>query len=542
MKSKALEIDLPESYSRFYMDFVSGRISGLDPAHGAFRDTGLWKSLAETAISKCRGTPGFWKEFEDHNARLGGSEKAIKNVRSLAAGNCVAVLGGQQPSLLGGSLLVLYKAATIIALAERFKSVTGVPCAPVFIVSGDDSDFTETSGCTLFDGSLRRLSAAFSQEGYRSGQMVGTLPVAEEKELGDSLLASVGDLRGKAFVEDLLAGASGVARDHGEFVGALMSRLFSGRGLLVLEGRSLEMRRSGRELFGAYLAKREELAVAVRAKGKELESRGYHAQISGPGLDWWLFKIEDGLRKKSGEGGADALKRGLAEAPESISPNVALRPLWRDSTFPAVLDVLGPSEVAYTVQLTDAYKTLEVSPRGLFPRLSMTLVPPEGEIVAGGWGEEQLSGLLNDFENLVRTHYARLIPPDAKKALSMSRSALGDSLRELGRTLGELSPKWGKAAESVGHAGEKGLSKLEDEIVESLKRDAQKDNPRLKGLGDFLRPAGKMQERTVSALYPLLERGEPFLEDLAVLAATHVGECVSGRVRHYCYGLGGGGD
>lgn len=538
MGNKVLAVDLPDSYSRLYMDFVAGRLSGMEPAHGAFSDPALWKPLAETAVSGCRATPGVWKELGEHNARLGAAERAMENVRALAAGSCVAVMGGQQPSLLGGTLLVLYKAATIVALAERFEQVTDIKCAPIFIVSGDDSDFTETGRCMLFDGSLRRLGVGFSQEGYRSGQMVGMLPLKEEEQLAGSLLGSVGDSQGKAFVEGLIGAAAGAARDHGEFVGALLSGLFSARGLVVLEGRSAETRAAGRGLFESYLARRGELADAVRAKGEKLESRGYHAQLSGPGMDWWLFMIEQGLRKKPGDGGAEALKRVLAESPERISPNVALRPMWRDSTFPAALDVLGPSEVAYTVQLGGAYEMLGVSARGIFPRLSVTLVPPEGEAIAGGWGAEELGALLNDFDSTVKSHYRGLIPAEAVKALNAGRRAVRDGIDKLALNLDALSPRWGKAARSVGEGSEKGLSKLENEIVESLKREAQKRNPRLKGLSDFLRPEGNLQERAVSLLFPLLEEGEAFIEEVMSMAAAHVNDCMSGRVRHYCYRLG----
>lgn len=542
MRNKFLAIELPDTYSRLYVDFLKGRVPDLDPSRGAFGDPGGWKSLVETATSEGRATPEFWAEFADHNARLGAAEKALENAEALRTGASVAVMGGQQPGLLGGALLVMYKAATIVALAEKMERVTGKACVPVFIVSGDDSDFAEISRCTVFDGSLKRLSLGFSQGGYRSGQMVGALSAGEERGLAASLTASVGDRAGRPFVEELIAGAAGAARDHGEFVGALISRLFSNKGLLVLEGRSRAMRVSGRELFESYLANREELALSVRAKGKELESRGYHAQLGGPGLDWWLFKIEDGLRKKAGEGGAEALSRGLEENPQSISPNVALRPLWRDSTFPSAMNVLGPSEVAYTIQIRDAYRALGVSPRGIFPRMSVTLVPAEGEQVSGAWGSTEMTGLIHDFEGTLRAHYRNLVPAEALEALETSKSSLGNTLGGLARALREFSGKWEKGAESVRNAGEKGLSKLENDIIESKKRGAENDNPRLKGLGDFLAPDGRLQERSVSMLYPLLELGEPFVEDLMELARTHVSDCSKGDVRQYCYRLGGEGD
>lgn len=540
LRDKTLAIDLPDFYSRLYMDFVAGKVDGLEPAHLAFSDSGLWPSLAEQALSSCRATAKFWHELETLNRRLGAADRALKGIEKLAGGGCVVVVGGQQPGLLGGALLVLYKAATIVALAEHFEKSTGTRCAPVFIVSGDDSDFVETSHCTLFDGSLRRLGLAFSSKSYEAGRMVGALSVKEESDLGASLMDSVGDPPGRKFVKDLVETSAGSAGDHGEFVGAMLSRLFSDEGLIVLDGRSAEMRRVGGGLFASYLSRREELTVAVRAKGRELERRGYHAQLSGPGLEWWLFKVEEGIRKKSGEGGATALEAALSESPESLTPNVALRPLWRDSTLPSVFGVLGASEVAYTLQLSEAYKMLGVPPRGLFPRLCVTAVPAEGELVAGGWGGRELDVLLNDFEGAVKSHYRRLVPKEAVEALDAARGTVGRSLGELERTLEGISGRWGKAARSVGQASEKGLSRLGDDMVDALRRDSQKDNPRLKGLGEFLLPDGRPQERTVSMLMPMLEEGASFVERVMDMAREHVVMCSSGRVCHYCYRLGDG--
>lgn len=537
MKSRTLAVDIPQYYPRLYMDFVCGKVSGLDPAHESFSVPGAWPALAEQALSGCRATPGFWGELKDYNSHLGASTKVIENIRELAGGGCAAVIGGQQPGLLGGALLVLYKAATIVAAAEHFREVTGIPCAPIYIVSGDDSDFVEAKKCTLYNSSLKRLSIEYSGEGYRTGQMVGTLSAQEEKDLAGSLLDSVADMPGTKFVEGLIESSGDSAQDHGELVGAMLSGLFSNEGLIILEGRSEEMRRAGRELFESYLSRREELAVAVRAKGKELESRGYHAQLSGPGLDWWLFMVEEDLRKKSGGGGIDGLRRAAAESPGSLTPNVALRPLWRDSTLPTVFSVLGAGEVAYTLQLSEAYRMLGVPARGIFPRLSVTLMPDETIEIAGGWKEDSHAALLSDYEGVSRSHYRRLMPDAAVKALDGARSAVGGSMGELERALSGMSEKWGKAARSVGHANEKGLSRLESEMLDALKRDAEKANPRLKGLGDFLLPDGKLQERTVSILMPLLWEGASFVEDVMALAREHVKACTLGNVRHYCYGL-----
>ena len=530
-----LPIAPPAFYTRLYTDFVCGKAEGHGDAHVLFMETGGWGPLARRKLSERKATAGLWSEIEGLNRRLGAAGGAVENVTSLAGGETVAVVGGQQPGLLGGPLLVLYKAATCVALAERFQEVTGIRCAPVFVVSSDDSDLEEIKRCTLYDGSLRRLALGFPEEAYVAGQVVGSLSAEAEKELARSLQASVGGARGGDFVEGMLRAAAEVAADHGEFVAATLCGLFSDRGLVVVDGRSAEMRRAGAPAFKSYLKMRTELRDAVRSAGEEMTGRGHHAQISGQGLDWWLFMNDGNVRKKLGEESVMGVERAIDESPEKLSPNVALRPIWRDSVLPAVFCVCGPSEVAYSLQLRQAYKMLGVTPPGLFPRLSVTLIPGEGEDVAGGWMEAGLSSLLNDFDGAVRSHYRSLAPPGAVSALEKAKAAVAGGMKELAGSLAGVSAELGKAAESVLRASGKGLDRLENDIVDGVKRDAEARNPRLKGLGDFILPDGKLQERTASMLVPFLEEGGTFMETLTSMARSHVHGCESGKVRHYCY-------
>ncbi len=62
-------------------------------------------------------------------------------MRNLPHGPSVVVTG-QQPGLLGGPLLTVYKIATAIKLARR-RTETGFPTVPVFWSGDDDDDLAE---------------------------------------------------------------------------------------------------------------------------------------------------------------------------------------------------------------------------------------------------------------------------------------------------------------------------------------------------------------------------------------------------------------
>ena len=69
----------------------------------------------------------------------------------LADGAVLAVTTGQQPGLFTGPLYTIYKALSVIALAQRLERELGAPVVPVFWVAGDDHDFAEANHTTFLN-------------------------------------------------------------------------------------------------------------------------------------------------------------------------------------------------------------------------------------------------------------------------------------------------------------------------------------------------------------------------------------------------------
>src|SRR5439155_1479092 len=69
----------------------------------------------------------------------------------LGDGAVLAVTTGQQPGLFTGPLYTIYKALSVIALAQRLERELGAPVVPVFWVAGDDHDFAEANHTTFLN-------------------------------------------------------------------------------------------------------------------------------------------------------------------------------------------------------------------------------------------------------------------------------------------------------------------------------------------------------------------------------------------------------
>lgn len=80
-----------------------------------------------------------------YNERIGNTGAALDQITALANQEALAIVGGQQAGLFGGSLLVLYKAITIIQLARDWSAKLNRPVVPIFWIAGEDHDFDEVN-------------------------------------------------------------------------------------------------------------------------------------------------------------------------------------------------------------------------------------------------------------------------------------------------------------------------------------------------------------------------------------------------------------
>ena len=138
----------------------------------------------------------------------------------------------------------------------------------------------------------------------------------------------------------------------------------------------------------------EELEAALLARTAELEGKGYEAQVlvkRGASL-LFLMEPQPGdesvwnrvpLRrvgetwKAGGRGYSTAELLGILEAaPERISPNALLRPVFQDTILPTAAYVGGPAEVAYFAQSAVLYEGVLGRVTPVLPRFSSTLVEP----------------------------------------------------------------------------------------------------------------------------------------------------------------------
>jgi bacillithiol biosynthesis cysteine-adding enzyme BshC len=417
--------------------------------------------------------------LERQSLTFGASPATLANIARLRNG-ARAVVTGQQVGLLGGPLLTLLKAATAIARARQATAATGVEHVPIFWTATEDHDLEEVDQVSLLTKTAvetLRLGAKFPHHDVPVGGVTLGVHI-------DGLLDQAADLLGHAPICDLLrecygSPSGGETQTFGGAFARLMTRLFAEQGLIVMDAAGRDFHSLGAPALRYAIEHAEELEAALLARAAELEAAGYHAQVLvKPGASLLFLMSEpasqvagnpsvssrEALRRlpdgtwKAGNGGAAGAGNSaksyatadllaiLEEAPERLSPNAILRPVFQDSILPTAAYVGGPAEVAYFAQSAVIYQRALGRITPILPRLSATLIEPDiGAIMAQH--EVSLPDVMRPAEELAQRLGARAMPIQAKRRLAAAGNALDEALTAAQDYLGALDESLGKSAE-----------------------------------------------------------------------------------------------
>ena len=224
--------------------------------------------------------------------------------------------------------------------------------------------------------------------------------------------------------------------------------------------------RLGAGVLRGAIERAQELEDALLERSQELQSAGYHAQVlvkAGASL-LFLIDAETGERLALRRAGAGVWKAGtktfseaellelLLTAPERLSPNALLRPVFQDAILPTAAYVGGPAEVAYFAQSAVLYEKLLGRLTPVLPRFSATLIEPAiGAVMA----REEVS--LEDVfqakttEALQQRLGARTMPIEGKRKLAAVGNAMDRELSVLIEYLGAMDESLGRSAEVSGN-------------------------------------------------------------------------------------------
>jgi bacillithiol biosynthesis cysteine-adding enzyme BshC len=452
VKVDCYPISLLPRQSRLFLDFTSSH-EALTPFFVSTPWSQEWAAAAPAQDAAHRKALADLL-LEQNRAWLpeAGAEKTLANIERLPAG-AGAVVTGQQVALFTGPLFTLLKAATIVRRAQDANAV------PVFWLATEDHDLAEADHVTLpARHALHTLR--LHPEPTHDARPVGELKLGPDIT---QVLDRAAELIGGTPEFDLLAAAYTPEATFTSAFARFLAATFAEYGLVVVDASTRGFHALGAPVLRQAIERAEEFEAALHERDKLLAERGYHSQVLvAPGSSL-LFLIDETtgarlpLRRKNGtwftshnaakaQYSTEDLLAILETAPERLSPNALLRPVFQDFLLPTQAIVGGPAEIAYYAQNQVLYQAILGRTTPVLPRLSATLIEPS---IAKTLEQYQLT--LEDMltahsDELAQRLGARSLPIEGKRRLSAAGNALDDELDALLAWAESLSPDLARAA------------------------------------------------------------------------------------------------
>jgi bacillithiol synthase len=393
------------------------------------------------------------------NESWGAGKETLANVERLRAGGTVAVVTGQQAGLFTGPLYTIYKALSAVKLAGCLTQ-RGTEAVPVFWMATEDHDWEEVRSAEVIACDGRLASTGVPAAWHEEGEAVGVVRVGEEVEEATKRLFDL--LPSSEFLPDLerlVRDAYRPGRGYGEAFARMLTALTGRYGLVLLDPLDARLKRLSAPLYAEAARRAPELAAALDARSRELESGGYHAQVhtspdafplfmhDAGGARRALVRNAEGLYASKGSGdawAADELASIAEREPERFSPNVTLRAAVQDYLLPTVAYFGGAAEVAYFAQTAEVYRVLGRPATPILHRASLTVVERRTGRTLERYGlkpEDFFAGLDPVIARVVEEH----LGADVARCLDETDATIARALEGLREGLAAFDPTLGDA-------------------------------------------------------------------------------------------------
>ncbi|HUZ94897.1 MAG TPA: bacillithiol biosynthesis cysteine-adding enzyme BshC [Edaphobacter sp.] len=527
MSAECYPITILPHVSPLYRGYLGMGDSPVDAAvrrwYGAEPFAGKWMRKERPGVNAA----GLADALARQNAEFGAGSAAMVNIEKLRGG-ARAIVTGQQVGLFGGPLLTLLKAATAVARAKDATRTSGVEHVPVFWLATEDHDLAEVDQVSL----LTKTSVETLRAGLKTKAAVEVGGIALGAEI-DQVLEQAGELLEFSPAWEMLKECYTPEQTLGGAFARLMARLFAAQGLVVMDAASREFHALGASTLRYAIEHAEELQTALIARSEELVKAGYHAQVLVAAGGSLLFLVEEstGERmalRRTPEGGWKAGGKAyssaeliaiLESAPERLSPNALLRPVFQDTILPTAAYIGGPSEIAYFAQSAVLYEAILGRVTPVLPRLSATLLEPAVATVMATH-EVQLPDAMTTAAELALRLGARAMPIEEKRRLAAAGNALDAALTAAMEYMGGMDESLGRTAEVSGSKMRYQMNRLRRMAAafELQKEASLAKHAAAITLNVF--PEGHPQERLVGGIWFVARHGEGLMERLVEAAAN----------------------
>ncbi len=305
--------------------------------------------------------------------------------------------------------------------------------------------------------------------------------------------------------------------------GKLMAALTSELGLVLFNPSDAEVKRLAQPFFVTMLDEQPAIHESLSQANSRLTQRGYHLQVEKKDDAVHLFCNLDGRKPVMRDGtafvaGSKRFSRTemaglLTERPEVISPDVLTRPLMQAWLFPVLLQVGGPSEIAYFAQLNGLFSLVNRPVPVYAARPSVTILERR---IEQGMQELGISfaDTRGDIEQAVNRVLADTFPADLAKDFANLRENVTNRFREFSDQALGFDPGLKETVEQVRGKIDFQLNGLEAKVFAAHKKKSQQTREKIYRIANSLYPNRTPQERCLNVTGFLARYGVGFVRYL----------------------------
>jgi bacillithiol biosynthesis cysteine-adding enzyme BshC len=498
-------------FSRLFSAFSSGDES-LAPFYALFPITPDALTKAASRFEWDGNRDALASTLRDYNAPFETHPAAVRNIERLRKEGAMAIVTGQQLTVLGGPLFTMYKIMTAIVQARKTEAATGKPVIPVFWMGDEDSDYDEISSIgfpskgqwfsdTLKPGADAPFAAGFMPLGGDVSRLMDSVDEALTPSLHhDDVMGLLRQAYGSKPPESM----------HPQAFGELITRLFSKHGLVLVASTPALFKNLLQPTLLHYAERWNDIRDVLQAQSEAIGKVFHQQALVG---DTLLFEHDPVAGRVRIDAITEEVKSRIRSNPERFSPNVFLRPILQDALLPTLAYVGGPGEVAYYAQMKGLYEVMGRNMPVILPRMSATLIEPNIRryLDESTLAIREYHGRSEDVEAAVmRSSDA----PDVDAFVQTWKDELDAIHASKGAFVADIDPTLVASAESVLKEQQNALEKLRQKLVRAIKRKEETRLRRAHQIREALFPNGNLQEREWAMIHVMNRYGIGIWDEL----------------------------
>lgn len=327
------------------------------------------------------------KLIENYMSDLSLTEEQESNIKLLSNGAKV-IVGGQQAGLFGGPLYTFHKIFSIITLSQKLSKDYNKHIVPVFWIAGEDHDFDEVNHTYAYnnqDAKLHKIKY-HTMEPPEASVSHYNPDKAQLKETLNQFFQQLNETEHSRPLIEMCRNIIDAHDSWSDMFKALLHEVFKTYGLLMIDANDPELRRLEQPLIRKIVENHLDVDAAFRKTQTQTTNSGLEQMIQTD-TNVHLFLHEDNMRElltfKEGQFYLNKSDKTMTpqevlsivdSEPERFSNNVVTRPVMEEWLFNTVAFIGGPSEIKYWTELSDVFRTLDVSMPIVLPRLRITYI------------------------------------------------------------------------------------------------------------------------------------------------------------------------